>query len=498
MGTMFDTENNNTQNFLTRPKSNEPFIEEDDEPCWGVKGHQNDLQSLINILNKSESILHECDDYIALDKPPDLRMDGSYRATVHKLSTFWYPSPLLQQQSNLLEAVECLHRHNYLKDNELRPIHQLDYPTSGVLLIGRNKRATAFASESFVKRTARKTYLAIVHGHMDVLNQDLPVLDSCQLNALSESEYNYKKIKDPKYVKKGDTFRGFVPTHTAFIKWQSAMKEKNKCKELGSSAKLEALYAMKKYRIESKMKKGNILEPKEFDQVIERSMSLSEEDTNKLLELKWKDVKVKSTWKEAFESLAKEYNRVLKEKHDSILHPPLDQLPRLFRVKDEEIKDAFYINAACAQMKERYKMFLLPESLADDPSLIATMDQIKTLDFKPALTKCTILQRGHIHGKPVTKVSLYPLTGRRHQLRLHMVVAGSPIVGDISYQSKNNPRDICPRMCLHAHKLTLDMKGKQLNVMAPDPFLVIESENGESTDQLITFKVKIPGKEEAQ
>jgi Pseudouridylate synthases, 23S RNA-specific len=496
---MYDTDNNIPLNFLTRPKSDEPFIE-DDAPCWGDKEKQNDLHALINILNKSESILHECGDFIALDKPPDLRMDGTYRATVHKLSTYWYPSPLLQQQSNLLEAVECLHRHNYLKDNELRPIHQLDYPTSGVLLIGRNKRATAIASESFVKRTARKTYLAIVHGHMDVLQKDLPCFNNWRLkNALSQSEHNYKKVKDPKYAKKGDTFPGFVPAHTAFIKWQSAMKEKSKCKELGSSPKAEAINAMKMRRLEMKTKKGNVLEPKDFDQVIERSMSLSQEETNILMELKWKEVTVlNSTWKEAFESLAREYNRVLKIKHDSILYPPLDELPRLFRIKgEEEQQDAFYINAACAQIKERYKMLLLPESLVDDPSLIATKDQIQTLDFKPALTKCTILQRGYLQGNPVTKVSLSPLTGRRHQLRLHMVVAGSPIVGDKAYENKTDRRDICPRMCLHAHKLTLDMKGKYLNVVAPDPFVVVENAVCESrTDRLITFKVKIPGKEE--
>lgn len=481
---------NNIHTFLTRPESEETFIE-DNETCWGNKGDLKDLRALLDILDKSKTILHECKDYIAIDKPPDLRMDGCYRASVHKLTSYWYPSHLLRQQTNLLQAVECLHRHNYLKDNELRPIHQLDFPTSGVLIIGRNKKAAAVAGESFVNRTARKSYLAIVHGHLNVVNRDLPILNASRLNFLSESERDYKKIKDPKG--KGDTFIGFVPLHTAFIKWQSAMKEKIKLKEIRGAKELEEYHAMKKQRLEKKMKKGYVLNPKEFDQVMEKSLHISEKDSIELLEMKWKDVKCNIAWKDAFENMTKEYNRVLKGKHDRILNPPTEKLPRLFRVQGEN-ENTFYIYAPCAQVKERYKMMLLPDSLVNDPSLIANDEQIETLDFKPALTKCTILERGYLSGKATTKVKLSPHTGRRHQLRLHMVVAGSPIVGDISYENESNPWEICSRMCLHAHKLTLDLKGKQLTVMAPDPFIVERTDVGGSNERLVNFHVKIPGK----
>ena len=55
---------NHLQTFLTRPESEETFIE-DNETCWGTKGHLKDLRALLDILDKSQTILHECKDYIA-------------------------------------------------------------------------------------------------------------------------------------------------------------------------------------------------------------------------------------------------------------------------------------------------------------------------------------------------------------------------------------------------------------------------------------------------
>jgi tRNA pseudouridine32 synthase/23S rRNA pseudouridine746 synthase len=51
-----------------------------------------------------------------------------------------------------------------------------------------------------------------------------------------------------------------------------------------------------------------------------------------------------------------------------------------------------------------------------------------------------------------TRVSLHPITGRTHQLRLHMMAIGHAILGDALYASP----DICaraPRLLLHAKQL---------------------------------------------
>jgi 23S rRNA-/tRNA-specific pseudouridylate synthase len=76
--------------------------------------------------------------------------------------------------------------------------------------------------------------------------------------------------------------------------------------------------------------------------------------------------------------------------------------------------------------------------------------------------------------RPVTKVLLYPKTGRRHQLRLHCAALGHPIVGDWTYNTFANtastgkrklsdedveareiPGRDASRMMLHAFKLQI-------------------------------------------
>lgn len=48
-----------------------------------------------------------------------------------------------------------------------------------------------------------------------------------------------------------------------------------------------------------------------------------------------------------------------------------------------------------------------------------------------------------------------PHTGRRHQLRLHALHVGHPILGDATYATATNAAADIPRMCLHAHSLRL-------------------------------------------
>jgi 23S rRNA-/tRNA-specific pseudouridylate synthase len=55
---------------------------------------------------------------------------------------------------------------------------------------------------------------------------------------------------------------------------------------------------------------------------------------------------------------------------------------------------------------------------------------------KSAKTMVQILEQGTLSGYPdvpVTKVLLQPETGRRHQLRVHLLSLGHPIVGDATY-----------------------------------------------------------------
>uniref|UniRef100_A0A1B6JPT6 Pseudouridine synthase RsuA/RluA-like domain-containing protein n=1 Tax=Homalodisca liturata TaxID=320908 RepID=A0A1B6JPT6_9HEMI len=87
---------------------------------------------------------------------------------------------------------------------------------------------------------------------------------------------------------------------------------------------------------------------------------------------------------------------------------------------------------------------------------------------RSALTKLLVLQRGIYDGYPATKVLLRPITGRRHQLRVHCCHLGHTIVGDYTYSRR---RDISPsRTFLHSFRLVLPSSVEHIDVTTPDPF----------------------------
>ncbi len=69
-----------------------------------------------------------------------------------------------------------------------------------------------------------------------------------------------------------------------------------------------------------------------------------------------------------------------------------------------------------------------------------------------------------------TRVRLYPKTGRTHQLRVHMLAIGHPILGDPFYAT--GPARDFPRLMLHAESLKLRHPegGKGLLFRASAPF----------------------------
>lgn len=86
---------------------------------------------------------------------------------------------------------------------------------------------------------------------------------------------------------------------------------------------------------------------------------------------------------------------------------------------------------------------------------------------KPAQTDW---RRIRVEEDGTTRVRLSPLTGRTHQLRVHMLAIGHPILGDPFY-AQGPARDF-PRMMLHSESLKLRHPdgGKALLFRAPVPF----------------------------
>ena len=85
-------------------------------------------------------------------------------------------------------------------------------------------------------------------------------------------------------------------------------------------------------------------------------------------------------------------------------------------------------------------------------------------DGKPALTHYRVLARDHAACR--SRVLLMPVTGRTHQLRVHMQALGHPICGDALYGASP-----APRLMLHAQMLALahplDGRAMQWRLDAP-------------------------------
>lgn len=87
-------------------------------------------------------------------------------------------------------------------------------------------------------------------------------------------------------------------------------------------------------------------------------------------------------------------------------------------------------------------------------------------EMRDALTKYKILK----HAQSVSYLEVWPLTGRTHQIRVHMKAIGHPIVGDRLYAPTKRPLLGFHRLALHASRLIFnDMEGREKIYEAPFP-----------------------------
>lgn len=86
---------------------------------------------------------------------------------------------------------------------------------------------------------------------------------------------------------------------------------------------------------------------------------------------------------------------------------------------------------------------------------------------KPSLTHWRVLEQ----DDQQTLVELKPVTGRSHQLRVHMQALGHPILGDRLYASEEGIA-MAPRLQLHASMLafTHPLSGERMEIHSACPF----------------------------
>lgn len=85
-------------------------------------------------------------------------------------------------------------------------------------------------------------------------------------------------------------------------------------------------------------------------------------------------------------------------------------------------------------------------------------------DARESTTRFTVKER----LKGATYLEVYPISGRTHQIRVHLSYYGYPIIGDTKY-SKNSIK--APRQMLHAWMLSFEdrLKKARINFEAPLP-----------------------------
>jgi 23S rRNA pseudouridine1911/1915/1917 synthase len=88
---------------------------------------------------------------------------------------------------------------------------------------------------------------------------------------------------------------------------------------------------------------------------------------------------------------------------------------------------------------------------------------------KPAVTAYRVLQVGTAAGHAAL-IECRPVTGRLHQVRVHLDSLGCPILGDDVYGPKSVMR-AAARLALHAHRLVFKhpVSGESIDVRSPWP-----------------------------
>jgi len=144
----------------------------------------------------------------------------------------------------------------------------------------------------------------------------------------------------------------------------------------------------------------------------------------------------------------------------------LDMQRRLSRAFASRQVDKHYVAVVAGRMPADAGRIELP-LMADWPR--RPRQKVDALAGKPSTTDWQL--NGFDAARQASRLTLQPLTGRTHQLRLHLAAIGHPILGDALYA----PPEVAtgaPRLLLHACALSLEhpLSGAQLRLRCEEPF----------------------------
>ncbi len=116
------------------------------------------------------TVVYEDADLSVIDKPAGMLVHAGAGVRSDAEDEDGEPVENPRDRGTLVNAL--LHRYGELSDgggDALRPgiVHRLDRQTSGLIIVARNDAAHAKLSAMFAERALKKTYVALVHGHLE-------------------------------------------------------------------------------------------------------------------------------------------------------------------------------------------------------------------------------------------------------------------------------------------------------------------------------------------
>lgn len=391
------------------------------------------------IENFTKLILHLDEHYCVINKPPYIRMDGAFDITVEKLVSSWLNRSI----------------------KEIKWVHQLDYATSGVLCIALSKPAAAAACSSFEYRKTSKEYLAVLQGHLDIENY--PISDKVYNKSLLTQEMLKSRTDKRNFVKEKDSIES---------SWQLELMETNlktcvqylniflnddnsSCEDSLKEKKSNFLKILNKYLISQDRVQADFARNiKSY--TLEKFIKSPKQRKilRKMLNQAGVELQLLPSDEKSFLHVT---NKDFSEPSLPSNSDPIYTEEEFFRISSQYSQTNFDLSKNHPYF---YRHSSNPNKLIIDVPIYELSNDFRMLPSgahdnykgKLSVTEVTILEKGTYNGQPVTKVKFCPISGRRHQLRIHSLCLGFPIVGDFTYNKAPYPSE---RMMLHAVRLKI-------------------------------------------
>lgn len=120
-------------------------------------------------------IIYEDDDVVVIDKPTGVLSHA--KGTLHNEPTVatWLKTnyATFSSSTGIIPATEV--RGGFWESNRAGIVHRLDRVTSGVMICAKNEVAQVHLQKQFADRKAKKTYIALISGHLDEPNGTIDV-----------------------------------------------------------------------------------------------------------------------------------------------------------------------------------------------------------------------------------------------------------------------------------------------------------------------------------